>query len=46
MIGRTISHYKVLEETGDGAMGVVYEAGDTKLKRRVAARFLFAELAE
>ena len=45
MIGRTVSHYLIVERLGRGAMGMVYKAQDQKLDRPVAIKFISRDIA-
>ena len=46
MIGRTLTHYRITEKIGEGGVGVVYKAEDTKLGRTIALKFVRPDLLD
>ena|SRR5216110_1668435 len=46
MVGKVLAHYQILDKLGEGGMGVVYRALDTKLNRPAAIKFLSQDVAD
>ena len=46
MTGQQVSHYEILDRLGEGSMGVVYRARDTRLNRSLALKFLSAKTSD